>query len=66
MKAIARDDLIALLLDHQARHPDKGAWPVEIRDRWLIAPPLGIEHCPIDRVIILRGEPVHLLTHTGD
>lgn len=56
MKAILRDDLIARLLDHQRTHPDKN-WPVEIRDRWLVEPPALLEHCDIDKVVILRGEP---------
>ncbi len=52
-----RSTLIAHLLDHQKRHPEMGDWPIEFRDRWLIAPPQVIEHCDLDRVIILRGEP---------
>lgn len=56
MKPMLRDELIEHLLDHQMAHPDKN-WPVEIRDRWLVHPPAMLEHCDIDCVVILRGEP---------
>lgn len=56
MKTMLRDDLIEYLLDHQMAHPEKN-WPVEIRDRWIVTPPAMLEHCDIDRVVILRGEP---------
>lgn len=61
MKPMTRDELIEHLLDHQMAHPEKN-WPIEIRDRWLVHPPALLEHCDIDRVIILRGEaPICLI-----
>lgn len=54
---LTRDALIDLLLDHRRRHPEKN-WPLEVRDRWLVAPPQVLEHCDLDRVLILRGEPL--------
>lgn len=59
---LTRKTLIAHLLDHQRRHPDMDDWPVEIRDRWLVGTPQVLEHCDIDRVIILRGEPAVVCT----
>lgn len=56
MSPMTRDQLIEHLLDHQMAYPDKN-WPIEIRDRWLVNTSEGLEHCDIDRVIILRGEP---------
>jgi hypothetical protein len=61
MKPLLRNDLIALLLDDQRRHPDDN-WPIEIRDRWVVSPPQVLKRCDIDRVIILRGEPPIVLT----
>lgn len=56
MKPMTRDQLIEHLLDHQMAHPEKN-WPIEIRDRWIVDTPEGLEHCDLDRVVILRGEP---------
>lgn len=55
-RLVLRDELIAHLLDHQQRFPDRN-WPVEMRDRWIVALPTVIEDCEIDRVLIIRGLP---------
>ena len=62
MKPLLRNELIDILLDDKLHHPDDN-WPVELRDRWIIKPPKGLQRCTIDRVLILRGEPAICLIH---
>ena len=61
---LLRDEFIEHLLDHKRRFPEKN-WPLEMRDRWLVALPTVIEDCDIDRVLVVRGEhPMGLIRKT--